>query len=89
MKIRRPFRLLTITFGVAMFLYFAAFIYRFEIFSSPVRDDAHGWLGPLMRGDTHSVDIGKIYYYEGTDFSSYRVFRPLCRVWLFGHGIWR
>jgi len=65
-----------------MVLYFAAFICRFEILSSPVRDDAHGWLGPVMRGDTHSVDIGKVYYYEGTDFSAYRVFRPLCRVWL-------
>jgi len=82
MKIRRRFRLLAITFGVAMVLYFTAFICRFEILSSPVRDNAHGWLGPVMRGDTHSADIGKVYYYEGTDFSSYRVFHPLCRVWL-------
>jgi len=82
MRIRRPFCMIVLTFGIGMVLYFAAFIYCFEIFSSPVRDDAHGWLGPLMRGDTHSVDIGKVYYYEGTDFSSYRAFRPLCRVWL-------
>jgi hypothetical protein len=87
MKIRRPFRLLAITFGVAMVLYFAAFICRFEIFSSPVRDDAHGWLGPVMRGDSHSLDIGKVYYYEGADFSSYRVFRPLCKVWLLVMGL--
>ena len=82
MKIRRPFRVLAFTFGVVFALYCWAFICRFEIFSSPVRDDAHGWLGPVLRGDTHCMDIGKIHYYEGTDFSSYRLFRPLCRTWL-------
>ena len=82
MKIYRPLRLLAMTCGLLVNLYFAAFICRFEIFCSPVRDEVHGWLGPLMRGDTDSVDIGKVYYYEGTDFSSYRAFRPLCKVWL-------
>jgi hypothetical protein len=87
MKICRPFQLLAMTFGVAMVLYFAAFVCRFEICGSPVRDDAYGWLGPVMRGDTHSVDIGKFYHYEGTNFSSYRFFRPLCRAWLRARGI--
>jgi len=68
-------------------LYLGAFIYRFELFSSPVRDDRHGWLGPVIRGDKHTVDIGKAYYYEGTTFSSYKMFRPLCAAWLWVNGL--
>ena len=86
MKARKPFRLLAVAFGVLLVFYFAAFVWRFELLSGPVRDDVHGWLGPVIRGDAHTVDIGKVYYYEGTDFSSYRVFRPLCRVWLWVMG---
>ena len=86
MKIRRPFRFIVITIGVAMVLYLGAFMCRFEVFSSPVRDNAQGWLGPRMRGDCHSVDIGKVYYYEGTDFSSYLAFRPLYSLWLLAMG---
>lgn len=86
MKIRNSCKWFALTAGVLVMLYFAAFIIRFEIFSSPVRSDTQGWLGPVMRGDTHSVDIGKVYYYEGADLSAYRVFRPLCKAWLYVMG---
>lgn len=83
----RPLRRLALFAGVLMILYLAAFVCCFEILSCPVRNDSHGWLGPVMRGDMHSVDIGKVYYYEGTDFASYRVFQPLCKVWLLVQGL--
>ena len=63
-------------------LYAGFFIWHFDIFSDPVRDNAHGWLGPKIRGETNAVDIGKVYYFEGTDFSLYDTYRPLCIVWL-------
>ncbi|PYJ62336.1 MAG: hypothetical protein DME20_08750 [Verrucomicrobia bacterium] len=66
-------------------LYVSAFFWRFDVISSPVRDNDHGWLGPVIRGDKHIKDLGKVYYYEGTDFSSYRTFRPLCKIWLKAH----
>ena len=82
MRIRRPLRLLSMACGVLLACYLAAFVWRFEIFSAPVRDNEHGWLGPVIRGNSHSVDIGKVYYYEGKDISLYRIFRPLCEAWL-------
>lgn len=75
-------RLFAMACGTVAVVYFAAFIWSFEILSSPVRDNKHGWLGPPIRGDVHTIDIGKAYYYEGTDFSAYRRFQPLCKAWL-------
>ena len=86
MKIRIPFRSLSMACGVLLACYLAAFVWRFEIFSVPVRNSEHGCLGPVIRGDSHSVDIGKVYYYEGMDISLYRTFRPLCSVWLWVMG---
>ena len=34
-------------------LYVSAFFWRFDVISSPVRDNDHGWLGPVIRGDKH------------------------------------
>ena len=71
--------------GVLVAVYLGAFVWRFDLFSAPVRNDTYdtyGWLGPARRGDTHVVDIGKVHFYEGTDYSDYRTFRPLCKVWL-------
>ena len=85
MKIRR---ILTVVLGtsclclVLLLFYVGSFTCRFEIFGDPVRDNAHGWLGPTIRGDLHTADIGKVGYYEGTDFSLYRTYRPLCGLWL-------
>jgi len=62
--------------------YVGYFIWHFEVFSDAVRDDKHGWLGPAIRRDSHTMDIGKVLFYEGTDFSAYRTYRPLCRLWL-------
>jgi hypothetical protein len=52
--------------GLVLTVYLVAFVCCFDVFSSPVRNK-HGWLGPLIRGDTHSIDIGKAYDYEGDD----------------------
>ena len=73
--------------GVAVAIYILIFFGRFHVFGSPVRDNEHGWLGPALRGDSQVVDIGKVYYYEGTDFAAYRTFRPLCRLWIWTQGL--
>jgi hypothetical protein len=44
------------------------------VFSSPVIDNKHGWLGPLIRGNTQSLDIGKTYDYKADDLFYYRLF---------------
>ena len=90
LKIRQAFRLLSLACGILFACYLAAFVVRFEIFSLPVRNNDHGWLGPVIRGNSPIVCIGDFYYYEGTDISRYRTFRPLCTVWLWViHGILR
>jgi hypothetical protein len=66
--------------------YVGSFIWRFDIFSDAVRDNQHGWLGPAIRGDSHTVNIGKVNYYEGTNYFAYRTYRPLCKVWLWVMG---
>jgi len=86
-KHRRLLRFFGIAFALVILIYLGAFVRKFEIFSGPVRDDKHGWLGPVIRGDLHTVDIGKVYYYEGTSFSSYQMFRPLCATWLWVNGV--
>ena len=80
----RPVALVCI---VGSALYASAFVWQFELLGLPVRDNEHGWLGPPLRREPHVTDIGKIYYYESDDVSSYRgVFRPLCRVWIWMNG---
>jgi hypothetical protein len=79
-------RQIVIVFGLicslAMLFYICAFVWRFDVFGEAVRDNKHGWLGPTIRGDSHTMDIGEVGYYEGTDFSLYRTYRPLCGLWL-------
>ena len=67
-------------------IYVIAFIAFFDVLSSPVRAEGDGWLGPVLRGDRHSIDIGKVFIYQG-DQSYYRVFWPCCRLWLFSQGL--
>ena len=74
-------------FVVLLALYIIAFMWSFDVFSSPVRNNMHGWLGPLIRGDTHSQDVGKVFEYQSEDLSYYRAFLPLCRLWLIAHGL--
>jgi len=78
---RRAAALGVICSSVFLF-YVGSFFWRFDVFGDAVRDDKHGWLGPAIRGDSHTVDIGKVLFYEGTDFSLYRTYRPCCRLWL-------
>jgi hypothetical protein len=73
--------------GLALAVYLVAFVWCFDVFSSPVRNNKHRWLGPLIRGDTHSVDIGKTYEYESDNLFYYRTFWPLCKVWLHANGL--
>jgi hypothetical protein len=83
----RMFRVSLLTALAVVVIYVGAFVWRFDVLSSPVRDDKHGWLGPLIRGDVHSRDIGKAYFYESDDVSSYRTFSPLCKLWLLVQGL--
>ena len=73
--------------GIALAGYIVAFVVCFDPLSSPVRNNEHGWLGPLIRRDTHSQDIGKVYYYESDDLLYYRVFWPLCKGWILLNGL--
>jgi len=73
--------------GLTLAVYLVAFVWRFDVFSSPVRNNKHRWLGPLIRGDTHSVDIGKTYDYESDDLFYYRLFWPLFKVWILVNGL--
>ncbi|MGH8102075.1 MAG: hypothetical protein ACREIW_12310 [Chthoniobacterales bacterium] len=73
--------------GLVLAGYLAAFVWCFDVFSSPVRNDKHGWLGPLIRGDTHSIDIGKTYDYESDDLFYYHLFWPLCKIWILVSGL--
>jgi hypothetical protein len=75
-----------LTFSVLLAIYVGAFMVRFDIFSSPVRN-AHGWLGPLIHGDARSQDIGKVYDYGEGDTFYYQAFWPLCKLWLSVHGL--
>lgn len=86
MKTPRSVKWISIACSVLFILYAGAFVARFELLGDPVRNDTHGWLGPVRRGETQVVDIGKIYYYEGADYSDYQTFRPLCKLWLFAMG---
>jgi hypothetical protein len=83
----RPLRLLCTICGIVIGLYVGGFIWCFDVLSSPVRSYTHGWLGPLIRGDTHSQDIGKVYDYQSDDLSYYRAFFPLCKLWLIAQGL--
>ena len=72
--------------GLVIVIYFVSFVWCFDLFSSPVKNK-NGWLGPLIRGDTHSIDIGKTYDYESDDLFYYRVFWPLCKLWIVANGL--
>ena len=82
----RPFKLASLAVCCVVGFYVAAFVYRFDIFSAPVRS-SDGWLGPLVRGESQAVDAGKIWHTDAPDVPSYRAFRPLCQLWLGLHGI--
>jgi len=73
--------------ALVLAVYLVAFVWCFDVFSSPVRNNKHGWLGPLIRDDTYSVDLGKTYNYESDDLFYYRVFWPLCKIWILVNGL--
>jgi hypothetical protein len=87
MKIRfTPFRFALALGMVAVVLYLASFVLFFELTGSPVRNNERGWLGPPIRGHSYLVDIGKVWYYEGNQYSLYNTYRPLCHIWLYING---
>jgi hypothetical protein len=77
MKLSRSRFLLLTACTFCIIAYIALFVSRFDIFGQPVHSVKYGWLGPAIRGDSHIVDIGSAYDYEGADISSYRTFGPL------------
>jgi hypothetical protein len=83
----RQFRVLARIFVVLLALYISAFVWCFDVFSSPVRTTKQGWLGPLIRGDMHSQYAGKVYEDQSEDLSYYRAFLPLRKLWLMVQGL--
>jgi hypothetical protein len=70
----------------AIGLHAVPFVYRFDIFSSPVRS-WDGWLGPLVRGDSQAIDIGSVWHTDTPNLSLYRAYQPFCWVWLRVQGL--
>jgi hypothetical protein len=82
MKMKRIVKVLALVCGAAVLVYVGAFVWYFDVVSGPVKDDQHGWLGPVLRSNSNVIGVGNGFYYEGTNFTAYRNFRPLCKVWL-------
>jgi hypothetical protein len=82
----RPFKLVSAAVCCAVVFYVVAFVCRFDIFSAPVRS-SDGWLGPLVRGDSEAVDVGKVWHTDTPDVSLYRTYQPLCQLWLWLDGL--
>jgi hypothetical protein len=85
-RARRAHRCFLIILGV-LAIYVGSFVWQFEILGAPARNNERGWLGPAIRGDALFVDIGSVYYYEGTELSLYGWYRPLCGLWLAIQGL--
>jgi hypothetical protein len=75
--------------GFALFaaIYCGMFCYRFDILSDPVINRERGWLGPRVRGDRHTIDVGEVGYYESSGYALYDFYGPLCHVWIFCNGL--
>jgi hypothetical protein len=65
-----------------LILYCFSFVCFFEVSSDPVQNTRGHWLGPVKRIHPEVIDIGKVYVYRGGDVTLYRVYRPLCVIWL-------
>ena len=84
MRLRRSFCIVS---ALLLLLYVGSFVCLFEVFGYATRNNSQGWLGPHLRGDKSSQDIGAVYYYESDDLSFYHVYWPLCKLWLFAQGL--
>src|SRR5690242_642753 len=62
-------------------LYFFGFAFRFELFGLPARNYGR-WLGPRIRGSDEYIDIGKVLFFSGADYSGYDNYKFGCRMWL-------
>jgi len=79
------FGLIAIVAAIGLHLGF--FCYRFDVFSDPVFGRDRGWLGPYIRGNRDTVDVGKVGYYESTDYALYDFYSGPCRAWIFLNGL--
>jgi len=71
----------------ALLIYVGCFCWRFEILGLPVRNQDRGWLGPWIEGDTRTVDIGEVGFYESSDYRLYDFYSPLCFAWILANGL--
>ena len=75
-----------IVLGAIVAAYLLAFLVIFEPLSSPCRT-REKWIGPKLRFDDAYIDIGKVFEYQKEGSTSYSVFYPLCKAWLFANGL--
>jgi len=68
-------------------IYTAMFCWHFEMFGQPVINRERGWIGPSIRHDQKSPDVGGVRYYESSDYRLYDFYRPLCRAWIWMNGL--
>jgi hypothetical protein len=86
---RRVRRLVTLGGVLSLLLiggYVVAFVAQFSILGPPVRDEAHGWLGPTPRGSSCVRDIGKVNEWTCDDIGVFQRYRLGSRVWLWANG---
>jgi hypothetical protein len=58
------------------------YVWEFELFGLPVRNNAHGWLGPTPRSRVCVEEIGKVNYWTCKDIAVFTRHRLGCWVWL-------
>jgi len=63
------------------------FCYRFDVLGDPVISREHGWIGPYIRGDRHTIDAGKVGVYEGAYNTLYDSYSIPCRAWIWLNGL--
>jgi hypothetical protein len=75
-----------IILGSAFAVYLLAFMIIFEPLSSPCRT-REKWIGPKLRFDEAYIDIGSVFEYQKERSTSYSVFYPLCKAWIYANGL--
>jgi hypothetical protein len=74
-------------FVLIVAVYVSAFLTEFQLLGLPVRNEAHGWLGPTPRRASCVVDTGKINSWQCDDITIFQRYRLGCQAWLWVMGL--
>ena len=76
-----------IAMAIGFTIYTTMFCWRFELLGLPVITRDRGWIGPSIRHDKQSPDVGGVRYYDSSDYRLYDFYRPLCHAWIWMNGL--